>query len=455
MSAVIGSGAAKAAMPLLACADEARVFAWRDGGRPVTVAGFLGDVEATAAVLPAAPAAVNLCENRYAFIVAFAALIARGQCNLLPSSRAQRAVDEVLAQHPGSYTLGDVAPEPIPPRFIPLPATGNAATARQVAVEADARVAIGFTSGSTGQPKANPKRWASLCQATRMNVAAIADAIGLADGAIAHVVATVPPQHMYGIEMSVLLPLQGPFAVHEARPLLPADVAAALAGIPAPRVLVTTPVHLRALLDADIALPRIACITSATAPLPAELARQAEDRFGAPLLELFGSTETCVIASRRCALDEDWRLYPGTDLHPQPDGTRVEAAHFDAPVLLQDLIELLPDRRFRVHGRHADMVEIAGKRASLGDLTRRLLALPGVKDAVVVQLDETDARGVRRIAALVVAPEREEAELLDGLRASIDPVFLPRPLRKVARLPRNETGKLPRAAVLRALVGAP
>jgi acyl-coenzyme A synthetase/AMP-(fatty) acid ligase len=33
----------------------------------------------------------------------------------------------------------------------------------------------------------------------------------------------------------------------------------------------------------------------------------------------------------------------------------------------------------------------------------------------------------------------------------VDPVFLPRPLRLVDALPRNETGKLPRAALLRLL----
>ena len=33
------------------------------------------------------------------------------------------------------------------------------------------------------------------------------------------------------------------------------------------------------------------------------------------------------------------------------------------------------------------------------------------------------------------------------LRQHLDPVFLPRPLRRVAALPRNETGKLPRQAL--------
>jgi acyl-coenzyme A synthetase/AMP-(fatty) acid ligase len=55
---------------------------------------------------------------------------------------------------------------------------------------------------------------------------------------------------------------------------------------------------------------------------------------------------------------------------------------------------------------------------------------------------------VARVAALVVAPMLDEPTILDALRAGVDPAFLPRPLRKVAALPRNETGKLPRAQLL-------
>ena len=102
---------------------------------------------------------------------------------------------------------------------------------------------------------------------------------------------------------------------------------------------------------------------------------------------------------------------------------------------IRDQINLLPDHAFHLSGRNADLVEIAGKRASLADLTRRLLALPGVIDAVALQLDELDSCGIRRIAALVVAPARSESSLLDDLRLAIDPVFLPRPLRLVTALP--------------------
>ena len=120
---------------------------------------------------------------------------------------------------------------------------------------------------------------------------------------------------------------------------------------------------------------------------------------------------------------------------------------------LADLVEVLADGRFHLRGRNADLLEIAGKRASLGDMTRKLLAIPGVRDGVVFQLDAAGPDGVRRIAALAVAPELGERAILAALRTCIDPVFLPRPLKRVACLPRNDTGKLPRQALVALLQG--
>ena len=133
------------------------------------------------------------------------------------------------------------------------------------------------------------------------------------------------------------------------------------------------------------------------------------------------------------------------------NGTLIYAAHLPLPVALADLVEVESDGRFHLRGRQADLLEIAGKRASLGDLTRRLLSIPGVADGVMLQLDAAGDRGVARVAALVVAPDLEEAAILAALRESIDPVFLPRPLKRVPALPRSETGKLPRAELLKLL----
>jgi len=50
----------------------------------------------------------------------------------------------------------------------------------------------------------------------------------------------------------------------------------------------------------------------------------------------------------------------------------------------------------------------------------------------------------------VVAPRLDAPAIIRALRLRIDPVFLPRPLLMVERLPRNATGKLPQHT-LRAL----
>jgi len=441
-------------IPLLADADFNRAFAWHDE-REISAAEFLADVFALAARLPEARYALNLCTRRYHFLVAFCAAAVAGQTNLLPPSRAPQVLAEILRAYPNHYALTDEDTALADTRTIDvgevLSGEADHTFFANALIPADQLVAIGFTSGSTGAPKANRKTWGGFCASSALNIAALATTTG----ETFNILATVPPQHMFGMELSVLLPLRSRAAIHDSQPLLPADIAAALAGMFAPRVLVTTPFHLRALHESGVALPPLAAVVTATAPLSAKLAAAVETRFATRVVELFGSTETCVIAQRRPASGEPWSLYDGIELHPQPDGTLASAAHFVEPTLLQDIVELLPERTFRLCGRNSDLLEIAGKRASLADLTRRLNAIDGVVDGVVFQLDaEADSgsgQGVRRIAALAVAPTLSEAQILDALRASVDPAFLPRPLRIVDALPRNATGKLPRNALLAAL----
>jgi acyl-coenzyme A synthetase/AMP-(fatty) acid ligase len=126
----------------------------------------------------------------------------------------------------------------------------------------------------------------------------------------------------------------------------------------------------------------------------------------------------------------------------------------EEPTALQDVIELRPDGvHFALHGRFSDMVNIAGKRNSLGYLNHQLTSIEGVADGVFFVPDERDADAVTRLTAFVVAPTLTEAQILAALRERIDPAFLPRPLVKVRELPRQLTGKLPRDA-LRALAAA-
>lgn len=458
MSALVDSGLFEdptSRFTLLGEADHDRLFAWRNG-RGVRVREFLGDVADAAALLPASGSAINLCEDRYWFVVGFCAAASRGHATLLPSSRAAQAIADVRSAHPGTYLIGDGHTCDADAGMIRLAERDSDSqqvllTCAPIEVGPGQIAAIGFTSGSTGVPKPNIKTWQNFRIGSGLNIEVLSNALGLTGDQTANVLATVPPQHMYGMELSVLLPLFGPFSVHSGKPFFPADIAAELESLPAPRILVTTPIHLQALLRESLTLPPIAAIVSATAPLSSELAQAAESKLRAPVIEMFGSTETCVIAHRRAAREVDWKTHASVELSPQPDGTLVSAAHLSAPIQLQDIVELRPGGHFRLCGRNADLLEIAGKRASLADLTRRLQSLDGVEDAVVFQLEPASASEVRRIAALAVAPGCSEKELLTKLRQAIDPLFLPRPLRLVARLPRNETGKLPREALLAAL----
>jgi acyl-coenzyme A synthetase/AMP-(fatty) acid ligase len=220
--------------------------------------------------------------------------------------------------------------------------------------------------------------------------------------------------------------------------------------MPRGRVLVSTPLHLRALTDSDLEFPEVALIISASAPLEPALAARIEERMRAPLLEMFGSTETCVIATRRTALEPRWRLYDSVQLSPRDHGTLVNAPWFAHEQLLQDVIEFQGDREFVLRGRSSDLVEVAGKRASLADITRRLCAVPGVADAVVYQPDAI-AGTVNRLAALVVGRGVTEKQIVEALSTGLDPVFLPRPLVFVDAIPRDSLGKIPRARLRHAL----
>jgi acyl-coenzyme A synthetase/AMP-(fatty) acid ligase len=252
---------------------------------------------------------------------------------------------------------------------------------------------------------------------------------------------------MYGIELTVLLPLFAGMSVHADRPLFPADVVAALASTQAPRVLVSTPLHLRALADADCYFPALALVVSATAPLDAALAQRIEQRLNAPLLEMFGSTETCVFATRRTAENTGWKLYDDVNIDAQEESTRVSAPWFHRDQNLQDLLEMSGERGFVLRGRNSDMVEVAGKRASLADITRRICAVPGVQDALAFQPENT-VGGANRVAAVVVSSGATERQIAAVLATALDSVFVPRPLMMVDRIPRDSVGKVSRAQLL-------
>jgi acyl-coenzyme A synthetase/AMP-(fatty) acid ligase len=379
-----------------------------------------------------------------------ACILARKIC-LLPPTRTPEVIRQLAAFAPDVFCLTDedecdIALPQVHFPLHPVARSGTDASSWRVPeIDADQIAAYVFTSGSTGVPVPYPKTWGKLVRCVRDGAARL----GFADGRSHAVLATVPPQHMYGFESSVLLALQSGGALCAEHPFYPADVCSALDALPRPRTLVSTPVHLRALLASQAVLPPADLIVSATAPLPRELASAAEQRFQAPLLEIYGSTESGQLATRRTGRDEEWQLWPGVCLTLEEGRAWARGGHLEQPTPMCDELEPIDAERFLLGGRLADLVNIAGKRSSLSYLTHQLNSIPGVEDGAFFFPEEPhpSQAGITRVAAAVVAPGLDAAHLTAALRQRIDPVFLPRPLLLVAHLPRNSTGKLPREAL--------
>jgi acyl-coenzyme A synthetase/AMP-(fatty) acid ligase len=438
-------------LPLITHAGAQDVLAWSDG-EPITAAQFLADTWQLAAALPQGGHVLNAAANRYRFTVGLGAALLTGKVSLLPPTLTPEMVRRVRSFAPDVFCLADQPQRLDLPqvawadamRWRPGAGTRHAAAHEIPQIAAGQLAAIVFTSGSTGSPVPHRKSWGAIVGSAR------AEAARLGVGRRHSIVATVAPQHMYGFESSVLLALQSGGAITGSHPFFPADICAAVAASPQPCLLVTTPVHLKALLASGLELPRPDLVLSATAPMPHQLAVAVEARMGAPLLEIYGSTETGQIASRRTTQGAPWFLYPGIVLSPADGGTCASGGHVEQPTALADVIELLTPGRFLLHGRTADLVNIAGKRSSIGYLDHQLNAVPGVVDGAFFMPD--DAAGaddaVTRLMAFAVAPGMNRAALLAALRERIDALFLPRPIVLLDRLPRNSTGKLARETLM-------
>jgi acyl-coenzyme A synthetase/AMP-(fatty) acid ligase len=444
-------------MPLLVHAAPDATIAWRHDARgtlePIAAGRFLADVARLAGLLPLGRHVLNLCEDRYRFAVGLAACMTSGRVSLLPSTRTNAMLRQMRTLAPDVFCIVEAEEPGIAlPRLrypeVPSEAVDMAWPQAIPMIPADRVVALVFTSGSTGLPVPHAKRWGKLVA----NVCAEAERLSLGSGHA--VLGTVPAQHMYGLETTVLMPLQCGASFHAGRPFFPADVRGALEALPRPRVLATTPYHLRAMLGEPGGVPPADLLISATAPLSRSMALEAEARFGAALHEIYGCTETGQLASRRTTQGDAWQLWPGIELHREGETTIAAGGHIETPTALGDIVEPTGKGRFRLHGRGADMVNIAGKRTSLAWLNRQINAIEGVLDGAFVLPDHPPGQApeaVVRLTALVVAPRLSREALMQALRGRIDPAFLPRPLLFVAQLPRNATGKLP-ARALRALI---
>ena len=394
--------------------------------------------------------AINLCENRFHFLLTFTALLIKNITSILPASKAHQSIIELTDEFSNCMIIGDK-----PNRFndlvfinmtaLTVDSIAPESSINTVSIDPDLLAVIAYTSGSTGRSKANHKYWWQLEASAHQAL----ERFKLLSQPPATLIATVPPQHMYGLETSIFYPLLGDNILFSGNTFFPEDLRLSIESAPSPCILITTPVHLKSCMKSGLEWPKLDLIISATAALDKTIALQAEESFNCPVMEIFGSTETGAIASRRTVNDTLWNLYDGIEIlpHDKQYSAKIKGPQHNDWMLLSDSVEIIDQQHFNLLGRHSDMVKIAGKRASLADLTIKLNSIQGVQDGILFQ-DPRQESETSRLIALVVAPDLSSQHITQALYQNVDPVFLPRPVIKVEQLPRNETGKIKKQDIL-------
>jgi acyl-CoA synthetase (AMP-forming)/AMP-acid ligase II len=424
----------------------------------LSVAHALDAARRMAGTFSSARYAINLCESLDNFLVgAIAALIA-GRTLVLPPTRLASTLSDLRIRYPESVCLTDNASYdrdamlPVEPWMDAASRSPDPTIAIWPAIADEHLAAILFTSGSTGTPHAHKKTWGELAD----GALALTRSVGTPRAGTA-ILGTVPPQHMFGLETTVMFPLQQATPIIAARPAFAADLADVLAKTrfiaPAGIWLMTTPLQLRAFHREYPALTGIASVVASTMPLDSQLACMVERDWQAPVHEIYGCTEGGILAVRRPGSESAWTPAAGVTFDIGSDGAAtVCGGHLRSKLALADRLSRAGDAdAFELVGRDADLVKVAGKRSSLAELTTHLISIAGVQDGVMF-LASDDAQ---RLAAVVVAPGLTADALRRDLARRIDPAFLPRKIALVDALPRNAAGKLPLAALREVVLRAP
>jgi len=328
--------------------SEAGIVAFYNG-EAINRSAFLSHVALTQRLLPKHQYSINICENRYHFLVVFAACMSLKQISLLPSSRADKDVESLRKIYEDSYLANDDLIREICKKEV-----SQTKIDFNLQVESDQMVAIVFTSGTTGTPKPNTKTWGQLVE----NAKRIKKRFEFNAQQQHSVVATVPPQHMFGFETTIVYPLISGIAIHAGRPFYPLDILKALSETPSPRMLVTTPLHLKTCLSKEEEWPDIDFVISATAKMPLKTATEAEKVLNTRVFEIYGCSEVGAIATRQMSVNTAWHLLPDFEIFSSNKATLIKAPGYKERIQIPDYLDAHDKYFFKLVSRNSDLINI-------------------------------------------------------------------------------------------------
>lgn len=396
---------------------------------------------------------VCLClENRGHMAAALLAALTGGPALLLPYafsaqilSDARRNVHFSHALVPGQGRLPDEV------TGIPIPEPGTEPLAVQSIpnrlLEPDATWAYLFTGGSTGSPRI----WSKSPRNLLMEAANLAKAFQIEKDDV--ILATVPPNHIYGLLYSVLLPLVSGASVSVRTPSFPHEIVQAIDETRA-SVFVSIPAHYRALQAIKIPTHCIHRAFSSGGALS-----QADDHAffqstGIAVTEIYGSTETGGIAYRQRGAGQK-TLRPFSYVDVRLDGETLDVRseflsdelHMDEHGYFSTTDRVAPAGRdgFEILGRSDGVVKVGGKRVDLSNIRQVILDIDGVEDAYIFSVPVTSGRENEIIG--IVAGKVDPDAISKGIKEALPLYALPRRLKVVDRIPMSATGKYNRPAI--------
>lgn len=422
------------------------IVGWRRG-EPVTGAEFVAEAGRWQAAFAAQPGQrfALYFQDSLRFAAALFGLWQTGKQAWLPGDLTPASRQALCSRVDGF--AGD-APNPLG-----LPGVEPAAmpAAADRPLDPQALQLVVFTSGSTGQPQASPKR---LCQLFD-EVTALEQAFGAAAPEAA-VLASVSHQHVYGLLFRVLWPLATGRAV-QAHSLVVLEDLAGLTPPDARVILIASPAHLSRLPLAE--QPGVDQLFSSGAPLPDAALPDCLQVFGRAPIEVYGSSETGGVAwrQRNPGAPVHWRALPGVEWRLEDETLWLRSPHLDDDAWTPSADRAVAvDGGFALRGRADRIVKIAEKRVSLTAVETALLASPLLADLRLLTLTEP-----REQLGVVAVPSEAGWHLHDGqgkralaeaLRAVladvVERVALPRRFRFLPELPFNAQGKITQARLL-------
>ena len=303
-----------------------------------------------------------------------------------------------------------------------------------------------FTGGSTGAPK----MWTKTVRNLLSEALSIIENyhIGMDD----RMVATVSPNHIYGLLYAVLAPLLANASVAPQTPSFPGEIDYSIHENKA-TILISVPAHYRALNGHAFAPDCLRLALSSAGMLAAEDATAFTLQTGVPVAEIYGSTETGGIAARvRAAGESDFKAYTNIAVRIENERLLVRSDYLSPELPLQegfflvgDRVAAMPGGRFQLLGRSDGIVKVGGRRVDLEVVRQALKKLPHVQDAVAMSLPVDNSRENQIVA--VVEGQGEAADLNRMLIDALEPYARPRSIKVVEKIPMTPAGKIDRKAI--------